>query len=71
MDRLRRVFINGQMMMFGNATLLFIFMVFQLVIKENLTHQNLLSPSVMFPLLGIYILVTTVWTIRFILRFRR
>ncbi|HMK61260.1 MAG TPA: DUF1648 domain-containing protein [Dissulfurispiraceae bacterium] len=64
------LFINNQMLMFGNATLLFIFIVFQLVIKENLTHQNLLSPPIMLPLLGVYILATIVWTVRFILRFR-
>ncbi len=59
------------MLMFGNATLLFILIVFQLVIKENLTHQNLLSPSTMIPLLGVYILVSVIWTTRFILRFKK
>lgn len=64
-------FINAQMLMFGNATLLFIFTVFQLVIKENLTHLNLLSPSLMMPLLGVYILASAIWTIRLILRFKK
>jgi len=64
-------FINSQMLMFGNATLLFIIVVFHLVIKENLSHKNLLAPSIMMPLLGIYILLSVIWTIRLILRFRK
>ncbi|HTZ17789.1 MAG TPA: DUF1648 domain-containing protein [Dissulfurispiraceae bacterium] len=65
------VFINNQMLMFGNATLLFILVVFHLVIKENLAPRNLFSPSIMMPLLGIYILLSIIWTVRLVLRFRK
>jgi uncharacterized membrane protein len=64
-------FINGQMMLFGNATLVFILVVFELAIRANLTSKQQLPSSIMLPLLGAYILASAVWTIRFILRFRK
>jgi uncharacterized membrane protein len=64
-------FINGQMMLFGNATLVLIFMVFHFAIRANLTPQKQLPSSIMLPLLGAYILFSLVWTLRFILRFRK
>ncbi len=64
-------YINSRMLMFGNATLLFVLALFQLVIKENLAHLNLLAPSIMMPLLGVYILASVIWSVGFILRFRK
>jgi uncharacterized membrane protein len=63
-------FINGQMLAYGNATLLFMLIVFNLAIRANLAPQKLLPSSIMLPLLGGYILFTVIWTIRFFLRFR-
>ena len=64
-------FINGQMLMFSNATLVFILVVFHFAIRANLTPQRQLSSSIMLPLLGAYIFFSLVWTLRFILRFRK
>jgi len=64
-------FINAQILMYGNATLAFILLVFQVTIKANLTPQKQLSPTIILPLLGTYILFSVVWTVRFILKFRK
>ena len=64
-------FINGQMLMFGNVTLVFILVVFHFAIRANLTPQKQLPSSIVLPLLGAYILFSLVWTLRFILRFRK
>jgi uncharacterized membrane protein len=64
-------FINGQMLTFGNVTLVFILVVFHFAIRANLTPQKQLPSSIMMPLLGAYILASAFWTIRFILRFRK
>ena len=64
-------FINAQMLVYGNATLGFIFVVFQLAIQANLTPQKQLPPTTMLPLLGAYILLFLVWTVRFIRKFKK
>jgi len=64
-------FINAQMLMYGNATLGFILVVFQLAIQANLTPQKQLPSAIMLPLLGGYILLCLVWTVRFICKFKK
>jgi hypothetical protein len=59
------------MLIYGNATLGFIFVVFQLAIQANLTPQKALPPATMLPLLGVYILFSLVWTVRFIRKFKK
>ena len=64
-------FINEQMLMYGNATLVFILLAFQLAIQANLSSQKQLPSAIMLPLLGGYILFSVVWTVRFVLKFRK
>ena len=64
-------FINAQMLIYGNATLAFILVVFQLALQTNLRPQKQLASTTMLPILGAYILFSLVWTVRFIRKFKK
>ncbi len=64
-------FINRQMLTYGNATLIFLVAVFHLAIKANLTTQKQLPSTSMLLMLGAYLLFSLLWTVRFILKFKK
>jgi uncharacterized membrane protein len=62
--------IAGYMHVFALATLAFMVVVFQQVIKANLSPPPLLPLAAIGPLLGGFGLFVVVWMVRFFLRFR-
>jgi uncharacterized membrane protein len=63
--------IAEKMLVFGNATILFLIITFQLAFEANLNSTCHFSADTMMILFGGYILFTIVWTVRFITRFRK
>ena len=61
----------GQMEWFGAASLALYLFVIQMVVETNRTSEPRLDSRSMFLVLGIYLLFTGVWLVRFILRFRK
>jgi uncharacterized membrane protein len=61
--------IGSQMHMFGIATIMFMACTFQLAIQANLPDGRGFNVALMWTLLGVYVLVTIVWTARFIYGF--
>jgi len=59
------------MLIYGNATLGFIFVVFQLAIQANLAPTKSAPSCDHAALLGGYILFSLVWTVRFIRKFKK
>jgi hypothetical protein len=63
--------ISSQMKWFGAASLALYLVVIQMVVETNRTSVPRLDSASMFVVLGIYLLFTGVWLVRFILRFRK
>jgi uncharacterized membrane protein len=64
-------FLSYQMLVIGNATMVFLICIIQLVIEANVSGTYRLAPGLMWILLGGYLLFTSVWTIRLIARFSK
>jgi uncharacterized membrane protein len=64
-------FISRQMLWYGNATLLFMIFLFELVLRANLKPGKNLSSSAIWILLSVYGTFTVVWVIHVISRFRK
>jgi uncharacterized membrane protein len=65
------LFIRQQMLSLGIATVLFMICTFQLVIEANLQTTKRFPVTPMNILLAAYGLLTVVWLIRFLFRFRK
>jgi uncharacterized membrane protein len=64
------LFFSEQMLLFGNATFLFLIVTFQLAIQANLTDASRFSSETMWILLGGYLLFVAIWLVRFVLKFK-
>jgi uncharacterized membrane protein len=62
-------FMSSQMLRYGNATLLLLIFIFELVLRANLKPSKIISSSVMWMLLSAYGIYTLIWVSRFISRF--
>lgn len=62
-------YISHQMLIMGNAAMVFLICIIQLVIAANVDATGHVSAGTMWILLGGYLLFSAVWTIRFIVRF--
>ena len=63
--------ISSQMEWFGAATLALYLYVIQMVLETNQTSSPGLDPPSMFLVIGLYLLFSAIWTIRFVLRFQK
>jgi uncharacterized membrane protein len=63
--------IEKQMTLFGNATLILIIGTMQLVFQANQAGSHRISAEAMWILLGAYVLMSIVWTVKFMRRFRK
>ena len=61
------LFLAEKMLVFGNATILFLIVTFQLAFEANLGGH--FSSGTMMLLLGCYLFFTAIWLIRLIVRF--
>lgn len=64
-------FLCTQMEWFGAASLALYLVVIQMVVETNLTAEPSLESRSMFFVLGVFLLFTGVWLVRFIRHFRR
>lgn len=64
-------YLHRQMLVFGSATLMLLLVVMQWVIEANLDGSQTMPGAGMWWLMGGYLLFTTVWTIRLIVRLYR
>jgi len=63
--------IQRQMMWLASAIIGMIIVITQLVIQANLASEPVLPRATVWTLLAVFLVFTAVWTVRFILRFRR
>ncbi len=63
--------IGKQMTSFGNATMILIIVTMQLVFQANRAGSHRISAEAMWIMLGAYILVSIVWAIDFIRKFKK
>jgi serine/threonine-protein kinase len=63
--------IEKQMTIFGNATLILIIGTMELVFQANRSGLHRISAEAMWILLGAYVLISIVWTINFMRKFRK
>jgi uncharacterized membrane protein len=64
-------FFEAQFAWFGCTMVLFIIAVMELAIRANLTVPARLDETLMWPLLGLYLVFVAVWIARFVRRFAR
>lgn len=60
-----------QMLIMGNAVLIFLICIIQLVLAANVDGTSRISSGTMWILLGGYLAFTAVWTIKFLTRFSK
>jgi uncharacterized membrane protein len=65
------LFFAEKMLMFGNATTLFLILTFQLTFEANLNSARHFSSGAMWTLLGGYFIFVVFWLIRLISRFHK
>ncbi len=63
--------IEKQMTLFGNVTMVLIIGAMQLVFQANRAGAHRVSGEAMWMMLGTYIFLSIVWTINFVLKFRK
>jgi hypothetical protein len=63
--------LKDRMVLFGNATLLFLMAVMQLVVQANLDPALRISAGVVWVLLAVYLFFAIAWTAGLLLRFRK
>jgi uncharacterized membrane protein len=63
--------ISVQLEWYGAATLALYLLVIQMVIETNQTSGRNLDSRSMWMVLGLYLVFTAIWTVRFVLRFRK
>jgi hypothetical protein len=64
-------YIGGQMEWFGAASLLLMLVILEMAFEANLSPAPRLEPGPVWAVLGVYLVFTTVWIVRFIRHFRR
>lgn len=62
--------IEKQMTLFGNATVMLIIGTMQLVFRANVNGSHRISGETMWIMLAAYILISIVWTVQFIRKFK-
>ncbi len=68
-DTLR--FMTARLEWFGGATMLLLLVTFKLAFEANLSAEPRLDNASMFWALGAYFLYTTIWLVRFLMKFRK
>jgi serine/threonine-protein kinase len=63
--------IEKQMTLFGNATLILIIGTMQLVFQANRSGSHRISAEAMWSLIGAYVLISIVWTVKFMRKFKK